>query len=97
MYSWQEKATETLKKVFLPANRPRGANILGFMHVNNENEFYKFYQAMDADTFIVCVNDFIEKRAKGQKIVLILDRVSSHRNHKVDEAIKKWKEKNVFI
>ena len=39
MYGWQEKATETLKKVFLAANRSRGANILGFMCVNNENEF----------------------------------------------------------
>ncbi|WP_375558686.1 IS630 family transposase [Bernardetia sp. OM2101] len=97
MYGWQEKTLETLKKVFLPANRARGANILGFMRTNNESEFYEFYQSMDADTFIACVNNFIEKRAKGQKILLILDRATSHSNHKVDKAIKKWKEKNVFI
>lgn len=97
MYGWQEKTFETLKKMFLPANRSRGANILGFMRTNNESEFYEFYQSMDADTFIVCVNNFIEKRARGQKILLILDRATAHRNHKVDEALKKWKEKNVFI
>lgn len=97
MYGWQEKTFESFKKIFLPANRARGANILGFMRTNNESEFYEFYQAMDADTFIVCVNNFIKKRAKGQKILLILDRATPHRNHKVDEAIKKWKEKNVFI
>lgn len=97
MYGWQEKGVSALKKVFLPAERSRAVNILGFMRINNEGEFYEFTQAMDTATFITCINDFIKKRANGQKILLILDRATPHKNAKVDKAMKKWKEKNVYI
>lgn len=97
MYGWQKKGVKKAKKVFLPAHRSKAVNILGFMRINNEGEFYEFTQAMDATTFITCVNDFIKKRAKGQKILLILDRATSHKNAKVEAAIKEWKKKNVYV
>lgn len=97
MYGWQKKLSAALKQAFLPANRAKAINILGFMRTNNEGEFYEFNQAMDTSTFITCVNDFIKKRANGQKILLILDRATPHRNNRVDQEIKKWKESNVEV
>jgi len=97
MYGWQEQASTVLKKAFLPAKRSKAVNILGFMRTNNEGEFYEFGQAMETEIFINCLNDFINKRAKGQKILLILDRATPHRNDKVDKEMKKWKAKNVEV
>lgn len=97
MYGWQEKGVDSSKKVFLPAQRSKAINVLGFMRTNNEGECHEFSQVMDTSIFIACVNSFIEKRAKGKKILLILDRATPHKNARVEQEIKKWKEKNVFV
>ena len=97
MYGWQEKLKAAFKQAFLSANRAKVVNILGFMRTNNEGEFYEFAQATDTSIFIACVNAFIEKRAKRQKIFLILDRTTPHRNNRVDEEMKKWRERNVEV
>lgn len=97
MYGWQEKGVDTSKKVLLPAQRAKAINILGFIRTTNEGEFYEFSHAMDTSVFIQCVNSFIEKRAKGKKMLLILDRATPHKNARVEKEIKKWKEKNVYV
>jgi transposase len=57
VYAWQPPQST----MSLPAQRNKAVNILGFINLENQGEFYDFEDNMTAELFIGCVEDFILK------------------------------------
>ena len=94
VYAWQAPDAP----MRLPANRTKALNILGFITVDNQGEFYDFEGAMNAELFVKCMDEFIQQNApKHKKTIIILDNASSHKSYLVKLRRDDWEKKNVTL
>lgn len=91
--AWQAKGSALI----LPAVRGSVINVLGFVRKNNEGVFYEYEQAMDGQTFICLIEDFIGHLSKERKQVIVLDRASVHYNRLFLHKARQWQAQNVYI
>lgn len=94
-YAWQE-AGETIS---LPSHGGKRLNVLGFMTArpgtDNDLVAYTVEGSIDGDTFIGCMNAFVESRE--QPTVVVLDNSPVHRSGKVEAMLPLWQEQGVGV
>lgn len=92
LYAWQ--APHSLAT--LPAQRGNVLTVAGFLTTDNRFEGYYHQGAMDAELFIVYMEDFIRERV-SKKTVVVMDRASFHTACQVQLKLKQWQAQNLFI
>ena len=94
-YGWQEKGVT----IELPSQGGKRLNVLGFMTArpgsNNDLVAYTTEGSIDGETFIACMNAFVESRE--QPTVIVLDNAPVHRSAKVKAMIPHWQNQGVGL
>ncbi|MEZ4914226.1 MAG: IS630 family transposase [Chitinophagales bacterium] len=91
-YCWSKKG----ETVLLPALRSKGYTVLGLLNIY-KNEFYgNIYQgSANAQCVIQTLDDYAHKIQK--KTIIILDNASIHKAKIVQEKMKQWRHKGMYL
>ncbi len=94
-YAWQCRG----ETITLPCQGGKRFNVLGFMSAKakstNDLVAYTTDGNVNSDTFIACMQNFVETR-KGPTVV-VLDNAPMHRCEKVAQMIPRWQEMDVAL
>ena len=94
-YAWQAFG----KTISLPTQGGKRFNVLGFMSARpkqrNDLVAYTTDESINSDTFIACMQNFVETRKAP--IMVVLDNAPVHRSLKVAQMIPKWQEMGVGL
>jgi transposase len=90
-YGWQEKGN-TLKIV---PSKETPINVFGLLSKNGQIEGYECKGSMTSKAMIAFIDNFLESRT--QRTAIVLDNAPIHKSHEFLEAIKRWKEHDLYI
>mgnify|MGYP003972537973 CR=1 FL=1 len=92
-YAWQEKGHE----LELPSKKGGTQNVLGLMTPDQEFKSFSFETKINSETVIFAFDEFFKYKRNKEKVVIILDNAPVHKSDEFQEAIKRWKNKNIFF
>ena len=90
-YGWQKTGEE----ITLPSKKGGQQNVLGLLNLNGELKSLIFETKIDSETVIFSLNEFFKYKRQDKKIVVIIDNAPVHKSEAFEEAIVKWKERNI--
>lgn len=94
-YAWQSRG----ETITLPCQGGKRLNVLGFMSAKpkskNDLVAYTTQGSVNSDTFIACMQNFVETRKC--RTVVVLDNAPMHRCEKVAQMIPQWQKMDVGL
>ncbi len=90
-YAWQEKG----KEIELPSKRGGTQNVLGLITPDNEFKSLVFDTKINSETVIYSFDEFFKYKRQEEDIVIILDNAPTHKSEEFQDALERWREKNI--
>jgi transposase len=72
-------------------------NVLGLMTPDLEFKSLVFETKINTETVVYAFNNFFKYKRINEKIVIVLDNAPAHRSEDFQEALEKWKGKNIHF
>jgi len=92
-YAWQEKG----KEIELPSKKGGTQNVLGLMTPDLEFKSLAFETKINTETVVYSFDEFFKYKRVDEKIVVVLDNAPVHRSEEFQEALERWREKNIIF
>ena len=90
-YAWQPKQ----QRYELPSRRSQNLTILGFMNQQCQCHSFLFEGAANSEVVATCFDAFAGQITK--KTIVILDNASIHTSRIMQEKIKQWQQKGLYL
>jgi len=90
-YGWIRKG----EQVGIPSRKGGNLNVFGLMNLQGELTSYQTTQSVNSQTIIEWLDDFAKTITK--MTVVVLDNAPWHVSKVVDDKLKEWEEKGLFI
>jgi len=90
-YGWQEIGNS----IKIVPTKETPINIFGLLSRQGAIEAYECEGSMTSDAIIAFIDDFLASRT--QRTAIVLDNAPIHKSYEFQEAMNRWKEKDLFI
>jgi transposase len=90
-YGWQEKGNA----IKIVPSKETPINVFGLLSKNGQLEGYECKGSMTSSAMIAFIDDFLKSRK--QPTAIVLDNAPIHKSHEFLEAVKRWKEQDLYI